>query len=237
MDFYFDTAKTTFDLATALGKKLFSQKLMPFLASMVNKVEQSHWVSEIALALKTKEEILYQEMAAVKPKMEEEQSGPVPAGVIGEKSLTADLDYQEQVLLSLIIKKPELVQKIGQENEEFLSVQFRDLTKKIKPEENAPVMTQLTSSAESAEGESVPQASTMNLEFAYLKSQELWKDFKDMELEEEFKKTVAQIKRRRITAQLASLEYDIKSAEKEQDTKRLTALIEQFSNISKRLNN
>src|SRR3989344_262001 len=105
MDFYFETTKSNFDLATALGKKLFSQKLMPFLASIGNRVEQAHWVSEMALVLKTKEEILYQELMSIKPRIEDGE--PVSQPVAGNQPASG-LDFQEEVLLSLIIKKPEL---------------------------------------------------------------------------------------------------------------------------------
>ena len=74
------------------------------------------------------------------------------------------------------------------------------------------------------------------VELAYLKSQELWKSFKDHELEEEFDKLVGQIKKRQISARLMSLEYDIKTAEKDKDKKRLSALLEEFSKISGQLN-
>jgi len=93
-------------------------------------------------------------------------------------------------------------------------------------------------SKESAIGQlvSVP-VSDLYLDFAYLGSQELWKDYPDHELDEEFDKLVSQIKRRRVSARLAGLEYDIKSAEKGLDKKRLSVLMEEFSKISQRLNN
>ncbi|MBI2063309.1 MAG: DNA primase [Candidatus Yanofskybacteria bacterium] len=235
MDFYFETAKSSFDLATALGKKLFSQKLMPFLASMANKIEQAHWVSEIALALKTKEDVLYQELTAVKPRIVEDLPESAVTTDASNKSLAGNLDFQEEVLLSLIIKKPELVQKISKENEEFLSPQFKDLTQKINLEQSDPVIAQLTHAVGFEGGEATVAISPMNLEFAYLKSQEMWKDFKDQELGEEFEKLVGQIKKRKITARLAELEYDIKSAEKSGEKAKLVALVSEFSRVSKQL--
>jgi DNA primase len=226
MDFYFETAKNTFDLATALGKKLFSQKLMPFLASMTNKVEQSHWVGEMALALKTKEEILYLELALIKPRAEDNETAIQSATASPQP--TTGLDFQEEVLLSLIIKKPELAGRMKPENDEFFSVQLKDLIAKINSEQKDAPIAQLASAAE--------PVLAMNLEFAYLKSQELWKDFKDHELEEEFDKLLAQIKKRKITARLADLEYEIKSAEKAQNKERLSALVAEFSKVSKQLN-
>lgn len=234
MDFYFETAKNSFDLATALGKKLFSQRLMPLLASMANKIEQSHWVSEIALVLKTKEEILYQDLFSAKSRVTEDRIDSAGLPSVGQR-LTNSLDPSEETLLSLIIKKPELILKMKPENAEYLSVQFGELVRRIKPEEKSPVMVQLTSAAEQTKGESAAVVDSLHLEFVYLKSQEVWKDFKDHELEEEFEKLISQIKRRKISARLASLEYDIKEAEKDKNKKHLASLLEEFSKTSKGL--
>src|SRR3989344_11529 len=227
MDFYFETTKSTFDLATALGKKLFSQKLMPFLASIGNRVEQAHWVSDMALVLKPKEEILYQELASIKPRDEEAVEVIGASLAAAGSNSTVSLDSQEEVLLSLIIKKPQLVVKIRPEDEGFFSIQFKDISGKINMEQKEPPIAQLVSTAE--------PALTMSLEFAFLKSQEMWKDFPDHELDEEFDKLIRQIKKRKLSAQLASLEYDIRSAEKEKNKERLAVLVAEFSKISKQL--
>ncbi|MDO8664310.1 MAG: hypothetical protein Q7K44_02050, partial [Candidatus Liptonbacteria bacterium] len=187
--------------------------------------------------LKTKEEVLYQELAAAKPRgLESEEVGNYSPAQAGQAA--ASLDPTEETLLSLIVKKPDLAQKINSEDKRFLSEQFCDLVEKLKPlavpvgtrpvetEKEVPV-AQLASSVE--------PALAMSLEFTYLKSQELWKDFKDTELETEFQKSVAQIKRRKISAQLANLEYDIKTAEKGGEKEKLAALVAEFSKISKEL--
>ncbi len=227
MDFYFETAKSTFDLATALGKKLFSQKLMPLLASMSNRVEQSHWMSELALILKTKEEILYQELVSIKPRVEDDEVASKP--MTGDSQLTSGLDQQEEVLLSLIIKKPELADKIKSESNEFISSQLKNLVETIATKHGGAPIVELASTDN--------PVLAMNLEFAYLKSQEMWKEFPEHELDEEFDKLIIQIKKRKISARLAGLEYDIKSAEKEHDTNRLSLLLKEFSEVSRGLNN
>ncbi|MBI2669677.1 MAG: DNA primase [Candidatus Yanofskybacteria bacterium] len=226
MDFYFETARKTFDITTALGKKLLAQKLLPFLASMANKIEQSHWVGEIALVLKMKEEILYQELASAKLKEGIQIEHDNQPTVYSQQPKT-NLDLTEETLLSLIVKKPELAQKINSEDKRFFSEQFWNLAEKLKSTEKEAPVAQLASSVE--------PALAMSLEFTYLKSQELWRDFKDTELEEEFQKSIAQIKKRRISMQLASLEYDIKAAEKGGEKEKLIALVNEFSKISKQL--
>jgi hypothetical protein len=77
--------------------------------------------------------------------------------------------------------------------------------------------------------------SAMNLEFIYLKSQELWKDVEDDELAGEFKKILGQTKRRKILARLEGLEFDIKTAERNKEKEKLATLTAEFSEVSKQL--
>lgn len=233
MEFYFNTARKAFDTTTALGKKLFAQKLLPFLASVANKIEQSHWVSEMSLVLKTKDELLYAELAAIQPKVfETTDATPVTANVGNRPE--SRLDMQEETLLSLVVKKPDLSQKMIEQGGEYLTSEFKNLLAKLNAV-NLPVSGE-TAVARLASASSADEpALAMSLEFTYLKSQELWKDFEDAGLEEESQKIVSQIKRRKVSAQLAALEYDIRAAEKTQDKKRLGELMSEFSKISKEL--
>ena len=116
---------------------------------------------------------------------------------------------------------------IKPENEEFLSGQFKSLVSYVQTTASGEPTVLLTVEA----GPNL----AMNLEFAYLRSQELWKDFKDKELADEFQKLLDQIKKRKVTAQLESMEYEIKSAEKSGDKKWLAELMAEFSKISKKL--
>jgi len=229
LEFYFETAKKTLDIATALGKKLMAQKLLPFLASMVNKVEQAHWVSEIALALKLKDDILFQEIAAAKPRgLEVQDEEPKQTALPKE-----DFNVLEEGLLALIMKKPDLVLDIQPEDEKFLSGQLAALAKDVglslneTREDSKKMMARLTSTA--------GPESAMNLEFIYLKSQELWKDVEDDELAGEFKKILGQTKRRKILARLEGLEFDIKTAERNKEKEKLATLTAEFSEVSKQL--
>ncbi len=230
LEFYFESAKKTLDIATALGKKLMAQKILPFLASMTNNIEQAYWISEIALALKLKEDILIREMALVKPKnLEAQDEGPNQT-----ESAAKDFDVLEEGLLALMMKKPDLVLNVQPEEKEFLSERLRGLINTIVPTLNEVnrgdsdnLMAQLTSAVE--------PGLAMNLEFVYLKSQELWKDVEEKELAGEFRMILSQIKRRKVLARLEDLEFDIKSAEKGRDKEKLATLTAEFSEISKQL--
>ena len=75
----------------------------------------------------------------------------------------------------------------------------------------------------------------MRLEVAYLKSQEMLKDFSDDDLKNEFFSIMRKLEHRDITATLAGLEYDIKVAEGAKDTNKLNFLLAKFNDLAMKL--
>ena len=241
LEFFFESARKEFDVATALGKKLFSQKLLPFVAAIASKVEQAHWVSEIALVLKLKEDILYQELAAVRSKITEPRSysdsetkNQSHSDLEKLENGANRLSMLEETLISLLVGRPELAARINPENEIYLSVGCRELIQKIAAveekfefDDQGKIITRLAGQIE--------PTLKISLDIIYLKAQELWSDFEDIELSREFDRLLAQAKRQRISAQLTRLEYDIKTAERDQDKTLLAKLMTEFSQISREL--
>jgi len=78
-------------------------------------------------------------------------------------------------------------------------------------------------------------AAAMKLEFAFLRSQELWKDFQDEDLRIEFKSVLQKIVHRSIVARLVNLEYEMKEAEMTGDKDKISELISKFTNLTKEL--
>ena len=112
MDFYFDKFRTTLDISTALGKKMFSQKLLPLVASMANRIEQAHWINTVATALKVKEDIVRAELVAIKPLVAREVEPLVDLKV--QPQAEPKLDIFEESILSLVLKKPSLKEGLTQ---------------------------------------------------------------------------------------------------------------------------
>ncbi len=118
MEYFFETSRKALDLSTAMGKKLFSQKLLPLIATMANKIEQAHWVNTIATALKVKEDVVRAELALVKPKVQPEV-GPLDSEQ-AVRPLEPVLDIFEESLLSLVLKKPSLVENLTDAEKAYL---------------------------------------------------------------------------------------------------------------------
>ncbi|MEK7616136.1 MAG: DNA primase [Patescibacteria group bacterium] len=118
MEYFFETSRKTLDLSTGMGKKLFSQKLLPLVASMANKIEQAHWVQEIATAMKVKDEIVRAELSHVPQNSQRTASDEDVAHYTLHDA--PKLDIFQESLLSLISKKPELVAKLTEADKAFL---------------------------------------------------------------------------------------------------------------------
>ncbi len=224
MDFYIKKLGQVYDTATAIGKKAISQKLLPLVKTMPSRVEQAHWLQEIGLLIKTKEELLLAEMANVNPKVVLADNPTDRPYQVAES--IPKLDSLEETLVSLILRKPDMVSKD--------SVPY-DL---LSPRARLIVDAILQSNGESFNEmvKAMEAQSALNAEFAYIKSQELWKDSDAAELEEEFRKIVSAIHKKEISAKLASLEFSIREAEKNQDKDIVLALSSKFNEVIIELN-
>jgi DNA primase len=223
MEYFYGHFRKSVDLASATGKKLFSQKFFPFVAAISNTIEQRHWIQEAAVALKVNEEIVAREIASIKPRVPSETPDSPVANI--QSPAAEELHLYEESLLGLLLKKPALVSQLTAEYLEFVSPAFKDILPKVK---NFKAKAQAASADPS-------EVRPMLLDIAYLKSQEFWKDFDDEAIDGEFTKLLNHLKRRTIVARLESLEYDIKQAERDGDASRLATLVGQFTQLSSQL--
>ena len=104
MDYYFDTVKIKNDLKTAQGKKSASQELLPEIMKLPDKVEQSHWIGELARLVDVSEQVLRESMPQAKSE--------APQDVKEEDRAPMAKSKNEQAwakLVSILINRPELI--------------------------------------------------------------------------------------------------------------------------------
>lgn len=65
IEFYFKKAFTQFDKKRLEGKKGISQLLLPFIARLQNRIEQSYWVKELTKELDVEESAIWEEVNKV----------------------------------------------------------------------------------------------------------------------------------------------------------------------------
>jgi DNA primase len=231
---YFDKIRSQIDPASVEGKKLVVSTLAPFIQRLVSKVERTHWLTELAVYLRTKEESLEADINAAKDDLGVYGIGSsrvttpaVTTSPIVDDNLSVDI--LSEALLSIVIKNPVLFKdEIG--IVDMKSLDFRVASVISKLTELGLDNFDFASFVNKFDGEEA-----LKLEFAYLRSQELWKEFSNKELSIEFANINKRIRQRSIIARLTNLEYEIREAESEKDKSKILDLINRFTNLTKEL--
>jgi len=217
IEFYFDKTKAGFNPNSAESKKTIISVLAPFIKRLTSRIEKSHWIAQLAFFLRTKEDAIEADIFAAKDDLEiyNNQNQPAPKVDIETASVPADL--LSETLLSLIMKNPDL---------------FKNELKNISPDwldaYTAEAIAKLTEISPNNLGEFLKEFrekdKNYKLEFAYLKSQELWKDFEDDDLKLQFANLMKKTEERYLKNKLENIELDMKAAS-EKD-KKMTLTIE-----------
>ncbi len=229
LEYFFDTLRKTYDITSAQGKKIFAQKFLPMVSSVSNKVEQAYWVSETANILKIKDDILFSELAGARPITQVvDTQQRVQKVAENLENNTERFDIFEETMLGMIIRQPKLRTYLTKKDYTYLSEPFTLIIGHLKQASKDSVSKDVLD----VFLKEFSMLGNMSVDFAYLKSQEMWQDFNDNALEGEFKKLLNYVKKRKIVNQLEQLEYDIKLAENEQDQIKLDKLLKKFTIIS-----
>jgi len=104
MEYYFDVIKSKYDLKTAAGKKSASRELLPEILKLKDKVEQAHWIGELARLVDVSEQVLRESLPRLK--------SDAPADVKKGESTPVQKSKNEQAwvkLVSILINRPELI--------------------------------------------------------------------------------------------------------------------------------
>ena len=232
IEFYFDKLKSELDLASVDGKKAIIVSLGPLVKRLSSEVERAHWISKLAAVLKTKESAVESDVLSVKDDLDTAYSAPTQLSQPGKSEAvrpSADVLFSE-ALLAVIVKNPVLFrQELGGINIEFMDADTADIVKEFAGSDTDNF--KFDDFVKKFEGDK-----KLKLEFAYLKAQELLKEFSDEDLKREFSSIVRTFDRRSLTAQLASLELEIKAAELSKEKPKLTGLLTKFNTLTKELN-
>ena len=223
IQFYFDKTFTKHDSSTAEGKKNITNVLLPLIKNILNKVEQAHWVTSLSSRLKVREEVLWRQM---------EVTSVTPIYVKTEETVNnvseRRQDILEETLLSILLRNLKLAKSLKQIPKGELSGFTKEVVEKIRK-----------ASAKDFKFDNFVKLFTpdmaLQLEFVYLKSQQLWDGYSDKQLEEQFEKVLNQFSRRSIVSKLTSLEFDIKEAEELKDSKKIKTLLTQFNDVTQQL--
>ena len=219
-DFYFDGALGRFDKATLEGKKSISRALLPIIKRIPNKIEQNVWVQGLASAIRVSEDNVWEELKKTKiegsrldiEKTPEISKDDITNGKRGRRELL------EERLLLLLAKHPKGLETMGEKDFSFFSPgavcalnYFRQ--KGIKIAE-------------------APEANSDFINFLIMKAESTVAGEPD-EIREEFGHCLFEFRRMAVKTRLAELAEEIKAAESENNPEKLSALLAEFSALSK----
>ncbi|MBU3918920.1 DNA primase [Patescibacteria group bacterium] len=128
LDFYFEKAFLSFDKSKIEDKKKISSTLLPIVAKIQNKIEQSHWTKELAKQLDVTEHSVEQELSKYTNLSTETEPGEEKFKT--EKKNRKDLI--EERIISLLLNFPERINLVNDEAVACFSEVLRGIIKEFK---------------------------------------------------------------------------------------------------------
>ncbi|MDP3792344.1 MAG: DNA primase [bacterium] len=231
IDFYFDKLRLELDLNSVDGKKALIYSLGPLLKRLASRVEKDHWISRLASVLKTKEESIAADILSVKDDLDTYESYD-PVKIIqplNSNKIPAQENILGSAILAVLLKNPVIFRdELNSLDVDSLDALTAETILKLKNSDlkNFDFNEFLKQFDETAK---------MKLEFSYLKSGELLKDFSEEDLKAEFDRLKNSLEHKSVVSQLTSLEFDIKEAESTSNKDKLTVLLTKFDNLTQTL--
>jgi DNA primase len=208
MDFYFESAFSGRDKKSADGKKEISGILLPVIKRIPNSIVQSHWISELAKRLGTREEVIEQELKKVKLEeypevlgVEEEEKKSLPVKTRRE--------LLEERLAVLILKSPQNIDLVKNLSDKF-SEPVRDVLTKLKNK------TKVDSDF-----------------YNYLALRADVEEIEEEEIVPEIQCCLGEIVAMEIKNKLDGISREIRTAEEEKDWKKVEHLTKEFNQLIK----
>ena len=220
MEFYFDTTFSRHDSKTAEGKKEISKILLPKIKKIPNKIEQAHWIQQLAKKIEIKEDDIHVEL-----KKEKEERPDYFSGEIKKENpvLKTKKQLLEERILSLILKSPEHLSLVCKgDYTSFFSSQTKGILKRFKAKPDFV-----------KEQDVSPELKDF-LNYLCFKS-EIGDE--QVEPKEEINACLMEISLLESKKKLDELSKAIKKAEQEKDFEKVKSLTNQFHKLSQVLNN
>ena len=208
-DFYFENTLSKFDKNTLEGKKEISKALLPIIKRIPNKIEQSIWIQDLARTLEVKEEDVLEELGKVRLDNLVETKG---VGQHLQKNPSAQKtrkELLEERLAILVIKFPEKLNLVKEEDFQLFSPQAKEILNCLKENKQTDQINYLSLKAE------------------------IEPVFAEVAVDREFEDCFKELKTLVIKDKLDKISQEIKKAEQEKNIDKVHKLVQQFNQCSK----
>ncbi len=207
LDFYFDSAFSEKDPKNPEAKKEIAKILLPVIKRIPNKIEQSHWVQELAKNLEVKEIDVEEELrkvSVVGSILEEAKEKPSVEVVKSRREML------EERIIALILKSPQNLHLIEKNRLVCFSPQIQEILIKLNKNQN-------------------PDSELFN----YLSLNAEIEEIEEKDILPEIQFCLKEIHLLDTRNKLDKISKDIKIAEKEKDSKKIEKLTQEFNLVSK----
>ncbi len=218
LQYYYQEAVASFDPASPQIKKAIIASMGPLIQRLTSRVEQGHWIGQIATLLRADQSAVSADIAAVKDDIavhEHTETEPVPSKPVAP---LAPLDITGQELLALLVRQPSLAPQLAE---------FSD---QLDPR----VAAAIADPAMLATGYGGEHRHLIDV--AVIRAADLWQAYTEPQLQEHMATMVNHIRIRHLKQLRGDIERDIRQAEAGQDAQRLRELIGKFQDYSTQLN-
>ncbi|PIS34834.1 MAG: DNA primase [Parcubacteria group bacterium CG08_land_8_20_14_0_20_43_9] len=129
VEFYFNSAFSRFDAKSHDGKRKISEKLIPALKRLQNKIEQSSWVKELANRLMVSEASVEEELKKYVPSAA--LIAEAPKEIRGQEVKKTRKDIIEERILSLLLNYPDGFAHLEDRHFGYFSPRIKEMIVKI----------------------------------------------------------------------------------------------------------
>lgn len=223
LQYYYDSAVAAYDPSSAQSKKSIVASMGPLIKRLTSKVEQSHWIGQLAVLLRTDPKNVQADLATIRDDIAAYEQGAEPSAT--SHQLPADipaerpLDAVSQELLALVVKEPSLLPQAQDVPAELLDVRVAEVLK--RPE-------LLAKDAEHEYRHFV--------DVAFMRAGDLWDGWSQEDLKAELAAVVIRLKERDLKVRLRELAQAVQQAETAHDGPKMKDLLEQFAAYTRELN-
>lgn len=218
MQYYFDAAQATFDPASAASKKHIIAIVGPLVKRLTSRVEQSHWVGQLAMLLRTDQASVSADVASVKDDIAQYERADVPPAQVVQVAAPVPVDPLSQELLAVVARLPALANTAA-EVADFCDPRVGAIL--TAPE-------RLTASGDDSERQLI--------DLAFLRAGELYEKFTDAELAAQVDTLSARLRSKHVKAVRSALMPLIAQAEQQHDIAKRDELLKEFQSYTEELN-
>jgi DNA primase len=234
MEHYVAQATQKFDSKTVDGKKQIAKLLLPLIAKIGNKIEQTHWLQQLAELLNVSEQILRESLSHAgrppKAKLQPEAAPPISRNrvqMVSERLLALALKYPHQLPRIIDATSPAMIvdPKLAALYRQLIIYYTEDISSAVDQFDYKYFRQKLSAS------DLAHQCDTL-----VLLAERDFADFDHDSLGQETAALIYFLKRNHYSQELKILESEIRQAEQQQRHKDLDALTERFNRVVAQLN-